>query len=459
MSYTPPIGDASTTKKGVVQLAGDLSGTAAAPVVVDNAITEPKLAANNAPGTNQVLSWNGGALSWTNMSAGGTASVPPSSKVVAAADAPTAVKNVADYVCDGTADEVEINNAIASLWTGDTATLGAQGGRVLLWGKKFSISSPVLIHSYVTLSGHGQFSTCLQATSALTASYTAVTGRPIGVIQLATSGTQYTTVCDLTIDGNDDAGARTCGIYYINGAGSFGWDASHRLRNLYIYNTTSHGICLDYVSATGVNNRATYVENVRIIEAGGTGERDPDSSGIYCANADSFFSGVDVGSSSGHGFQFHGGNHRIVNCKAWFSGGGATAAHEGCGFYIKANRNEISGCEAQDNYGDGFYIGSSDNCLSGCLADSNGYNRNPNQSTSPIWTGSGYYVKWDRNNIQGSALDKNEGGRGIFQKHAVEFGTSGLKTLIINVTTGTCGVANTGGSSVDPASIINVLGL
>jgi hypothetical protein len=33
MSFTPPIGDASTTKKGVVQLSGDLSGTAASPSV------------------------------------------------------------------------------------------------------------------------------------------------------------------------------------------------------------------------------------------------------------------------------------------------------------------------------------------------------------------------------------------------------------------------------------------
>lgn len=33
MSYTPPVGDASTTKKGVLQLAGDLGGTATSPTV------------------------------------------------------------------------------------------------------------------------------------------------------------------------------------------------------------------------------------------------------------------------------------------------------------------------------------------------------------------------------------------------------------------------------------------
>jgi len=33
MSYTPPLGDATTIKKGVVQLAGDLGGTATSPTV------------------------------------------------------------------------------------------------------------------------------------------------------------------------------------------------------------------------------------------------------------------------------------------------------------------------------------------------------------------------------------------------------------------------------------------
>lgn len=34
MSYTPPVGNATTTKPGLVQLAGDLSGTATAPTIV-----------------------------------------------------------------------------------------------------------------------------------------------------------------------------------------------------------------------------------------------------------------------------------------------------------------------------------------------------------------------------------------------------------------------------------------
>ena len=33
MSYTPPVGDATITRKGIIKLGGDLTGTADAPIV------------------------------------------------------------------------------------------------------------------------------------------------------------------------------------------------------------------------------------------------------------------------------------------------------------------------------------------------------------------------------------------------------------------------------------------
>jgi hypothetical protein len=60
---------------------GDLTGTASNAQLVANAVntaaladasvTEPKLAASNSPSTNQVLSWNGTALTWATPAAGG----------------------------------------------------------------------------------------------------------------------------------------------------------------------------------------------------------------------------------------------------------------------------------------------------------------------------------------------------------------------------------------------------
>lgn len=66
--------DATTGSKGIVQLAGDLAGTATAPTVAtgaitatkvaSDAITEPKLAMTNSPSTGQVISWNGTTMAW-----------------------------------------------------------------------------------------------------------------------------------------------------------------------------------------------------------------------------------------------------------------------------------------------------------------------------------------------------------------------------------------------------------
>lgn len=70
MSFTPPVGSATTSTKGIVKLAGDLSGTADLPTVVDGAITEPKLAASNSPSASQVLTWDGSNLGWQTPSSG-----------------------------------------------------------------------------------------------------------------------------------------------------------------------------------------------------------------------------------------------------------------------------------------------------------------------------------------------------------------------------------------------------
>lgn len=54
---------------------------------------------------------------------------------VASSEAPTAIKSVCQYVCDGTNDEIEIQNAINSL--------ASTGGRVFLTKGKFFMSQPI----------------------------------------------------------------------------------------------------------------------------------------------------------------------------------------------------------------------------------------------------------------------------------------------------------------------------
>ncbi len=107
-SGSVPDADAST--KGLVQLAGDLTGSAATPTVANNAITSAKINNNavtyaklSATGaTNgQVLSYNGSALTWVTPSAGGVTTVNGQSGAVTLAKSDVGLGN-ADNTSDAT---------------------------------------------------------------------------------------------------------------------------------------------------------------------------------------------------------------------------------------------------------------------------------------------------------------------------------------------------------------------
>lgn len=67
---------------------------------------------------------------------------------VASSEAPTAIKSVCQYVCDGTNDEIEIQNAINSL--------GSTGGKVFLTKGKFFISQSIETgNTLIELCGEG----------------------------------------------------------------------------------------------------------------------------------------------------------------------------------------------------------------------------------------------------------------------------------------------------------------
>ena len=76
-------------------------------------------------------------------SAGGSVVV-----TVAASDAPDEIRAAADYRCDGTADQSEINAALAAVAT-------AGGGTVQLTAGHFALTNPIEIDDYTTLAGVG----------------------------------------------------------------------------------------------------------------------------------------------------------------------------------------------------------------------------------------------------------------------------------------------------------------
>lgn len=89
--------------------------------------------------------------------AAGLTNLPLPMVLVAASDAPSVVQQIADQVCDGTDDQVEIQAAVDSL--------GAAGGTVLLSEGTFTTSATVRLVDNLTLVGQGMGATTIASES------------------------------------------------------------------------------------------------------------------------------------------------------------------------------------------------------------------------------------------------------------------------------------------------------
>lgn len=346
-------------------------------------------------------------------------------KVVCSAYAPQRDKDAADYVCDGTADETEINAAIDAV-KAETPAQHVPGGGVRLHGPRFRISSPIIMKPYITLEGTNWFHSEIRAVSGFTGDQ---------MIQLSSVNDEYTVVRDLRIHGAYLTGFS--GIGYDNTGGSFTFsDATHSLENLYIHGIPNAGVWFKG------ENRGSFLRQVRVIDAG--------TYGFHIDAPDCHIVQCDSGSAGSHGFNITGSNHRISACKSWFSGNGNGTV--GNGFHVPNPRNELVGCEAQDNACHGFYLASPEITLAGCLADSNSwYSANPTQNHNSF---DGFHIATTsgRLNLQIIAKDKNEGARGHRQRYGINF-ASVPKDSIVDIVgdgnvSGLVGGTTTGASAV-----------
>jgi len=191
-------------------------------------------------------------------------------KVVASATATDKQKADADYVCDGTADNVEINTAIQALGT---------AGVVRLVGPLFNIAARIsLPYSGLVLQGDGQFSTYLYL----------VNGANDNVIRIASAtAKQGVQVRALAIDGNkdnqtDDPGGTELrsGIFVQGSAGGAWYDLM--FENLLVQNCRGMGISADGQSAAHVVR--PVFRNLKLWSNGASGGNPAD--GMHVGYAD-----------------------------------------------------------------------------------------------------------------------------------------------------------------------------
>lgn len=260
------------------------------------------------------------------------------------------------WVCDGTADEVEINAAINAVVTNGR-------GKVQLVGPGFHLSGSIVMKTGVWLAGEG-LGTIIEADADFAG----------GMVQSFDNSMHATKLSDLSLDGNSHA---VSGVFYDLAGGSSTWtsapgtspDTGNIVRDLYIYEVGSSTVATYGLHFTG--GRANKYDNIRVLNASGCG--------VWVdGSVDSHYTNIEVGSSGddaltysdsttapvGHGFYFNGSNNMVNNCKAWYS--------RGAGFYIREARSQFSNCQTQDNYSHGFHCHFGDITMTGCFADSNG---------------------------------------------------------------------------------------
>jgi hypothetical protein len=179
---------------------------------------------------------------------------------VVASGAAAKIKARADYVCDGTADEVQINAAIAALPAG--------GGKVMLAEGTFTLAAAVVVPSNVTIEGQGESTVVTRANSVncdcfVSEDFATLTGTD------STGGPQGVRLANMILLGNK---ANNTAGYGIRKYGKR-WI----LENLQIYSFDNDGIWSEWGTSAAVGSPGADMEdqwiNVRVGFCDGDGIR------------------------------------------------------------------------------------------------------------------------------------------------------------------------------------------
>lgn len=278
---------------------------------------------------------------------------------VAASNANALSKFMADYICDGTADQVEINAALAALPT--------TFGKVLLSEGQFNLAAPIsFTRTNSELSGMG-WGTILRVIDA--------GGAPIN-ITIVNVNQANCLVHNFKLDGNK---ANNAGATSMIGVGLLANNCI--LENVWVVNSKAYGIYTD-------NGSSGHLVQSCISEGSDTSNYLLRSG---TTNVGRIISCISKTGAAGYSFDL--GSYNVVSCLAHGS--------SGTGFLVSSADTSLVGCVSEGNTGLGVSIGAARCKIMSCDVRNNA---GGGISTS----GSGTFVS-----ILGNSIYLNTSGSGI----------------------------------------------
>jgi hypothetical protein len=273
---------------------------------------------------------------------------------VAASNASARDISRADYVCDGTADEVQINAALQTY------------KNIVLSRGQFDIADEIVIDAdNMTITGQGNSTVLRQGNGS----------DLLAVISITGAGTVQYQVRKLHIEGNTANNTFGNGINvntpWVNASVTVedSNDPNGVFEDIYINDTSNNGFAVTASS----DSRVMHLKRVRVRNAEGNGFYMPAPSCTDSILDDCIAENIQL-----NGFYVGCLNTHFINCKSFWCGLAGGHDH---GFNITGYNNYFENCEAQDCYDSGFYSDGSTgdatyhtqyNTLVNCIGDSNG---------------------------------------------------------------------------------------
>ena len=295
----------------------------------------------------------------------GTTAVPRKGRLlVASSELPADVKSAADYVCDGTNDQVEINLALQRA----SRPLDGFGGEgyigVELVGPTFYVGhdNATSITMYPSTSLRGQGNGTLISPQYTTA------GIDRGAIELLNSNCHRVLVEYLTIGRHNAVNFNGHGIKFV-GAGDgqtyqikSGNDPFNMIHHVNVHRAGGKGVWCTGTAGGSREMQVGWLVLFNCVEQGLLidGSSDSQVSDIR-ATGGGAFPGIELG----------GGNTRLANSKVYYRGNGTGATSGADGILINSSRCEVVACASQDCAGYGLNVSSADATVTHFLSDSN----------------------------------------------------------------------------------------